>query len=116
SAGVAVFRSMGAVEPPAASPAEGASPAEPDPAGAGAGTPTVTSSPSATFLARLSIPMSARGSGPPAALSTSMTRAPAGTVTTPGRRTFPLTATTSDVADADGAAEPTDVAPGTTDG
>ena len=68
--------------------------------------PTVTSSPSATFLARLSIPMSAPGSGPPAALSTSMTRAPAGTVTTPGRRTFPLTATTSECADVGEAAGP----------
>jgi hypothetical protein len=35
-----------------------------------------------------------------------MTRAPAGTVTTPGRRTFPLTATTSECADVGEAAGP----------
>jgi hypothetical protein len=45
-----------------------------------------------------------------------MTRAPAGTVTTPGRRTFPLTATTIERADAGEAAGPVGAAPVTTGG
>jgi len=45
-----------------------------------------------------------------------MTRAPAGTVTTPGRRTFPLTATTSERADVGEAAGPVGAAPVATGG
>jgi hypothetical protein len=45
-----------------------------------------------------------------------MTRDPAGTVTTPGRRTFPLTATTSECAEAEEAAGLAGAAPGMTEG
>ena len=45
-----------------------------------------------------------------------MTRAPAGTVTTPGRRTFPLTATTSERPDVGEAAGPVGAAPVATGG
>src|SRR6266508_3419174 len=82
-ASVAVFRLTGPVG------------GTPPPASAGGGVPpTTTSSPSVSLRARLTYDRSVPGSTPPAASIASATRDPAGSVTRPGCRTRPLTATT----------------------
>src|SRR3954463_659248 len=94
---VAVLRSIGA---PGAGAPGGPAGAVGGTAGTGvASTPPRICSPSTTFRARLRVPVFAPGRAPPAALIASMTRAPAGRLTTPGWRTFPPTSTTSVVAE-----------------
>ena len=66
--------------------------------------------PSATGAARLTAAISALAVGPPATSSASVTRAPAGSRTTPGERTAPQTYTTTSGA-AEGAGSEASAAP-----
>ena len=57
--------------------------------------PTSTCSPSVSTRARFTVASLAFGRAPPAASTASITREPAGSRTTPGRRTLPATCTTT---------------------
>ena len=81
--------------------APGSGPGEPaaEAAGAGGGgTPTTICSPSTRRRARLSPARSAPRRAPPAASRASTTRAPGSRTTMPGRRTLPVTSTTTSAA------------------
>ncbi len=84
---MAVFRSSG---PEAAADALAGGPVP-----AGWGSPTTSCSPSISLRAKDIPSIDVAGSTPPAAAMASATRAPAASFTSPGRRTFPATSTTT---------------------